>query len=193
MNLDSALAWVALVLWAALLCAVQGALGHTGLLGQSRFDLSLVLCLSLATRVNSSDFDGVWLACALGRCAVSSDPPLAVMAGFALVLVPVRILRPVVDLGAPLARCLLALVCCAALESWLEAVHIARAMDQAGIAKFPIAHAWQARAQWLTSGWLLRALASGFAALLIGPWLARLPGLRNLHRRKLWGAAVSWR
>ncbi len=191
MRLDSALAWVALVLWAALVCAVQGSLGHAGLLGPSRFDLSLVLCLGLATRVNASDFDGVWLACALGRCAVSGDAPLPVMAGFALVLLPVRILRPVVDLGAPLARALLACLCCVALEGWLQAVHVARAMDQAGIGQFPIAREWQARAPWLPEGWLLRALATGFAALLFGPWLARLPGLRQLHRRKLWGAAAS--
>ncbi len=191
MNLDLVLAWLALTLWAAWLSALQGVCGHGGLFGVAPPDLSVILCLALVSRVNASARDGVWIACALGRCAVSSDPPLAVLAGFALIVLPVRWFGPVIDLKAPLARGVLAFLACLALEAWLGCVMTTRAMGQAGIEHFPLARAWQQSSAWLGPGWLLRALSTGVAAALLGRAFSHLFGLKPLHRRRLWGAAGS--
>lgn len=192
MKLDLVLAWLALLLWATLAAAAQGALGHGGWLGRATPDLCAILCLALAARVDKRDLDRVWITCALGRAAVSAEAPLAILSGMAVLVLPVRWMRSVVDLRAPLARALLAGVGCLFLEVW--SAWVLRERTLAALGAVPaVAEAWSSRAGWFAGGGWARALASTAAALLLGGALASLPGLRSLQRRKTWAPADSWR
>jgi hypothetical protein len=187
------LAWLFLALWAAWASALQGlAAGPEGL-GRWVPDLALVLALSLAARLPGEDMVKVALAVALGRIAVSIQPPVALLAGFLGILLLARGLRSVLELGGPLQRTLLGALAALLLAGWLGLVHAERARDLAGQAVVPGAAAGSLRPLAAALGAWPAALSTGLCALLLGPALARLPGLTPLRRRRPWSRAASLR
>jgi len=181
------LAWCLLAVWSAWIFALQGSLAAAG--GAWVPDLGLVLLLALAPRLSTASLPLAGLAVALGRIAVSIEPPLAVLAGYLAVVAFARGLRSVVEIRSALPRTLLAAACAFVLARWFAFVHEARESEALALSSGLAPESWPELAAW---SWSV-ALASGVAALLLGPALVRLPGLSPLHRRSAWPAAASRR
>ena len=187
------LAWLFLALWAAWVSALQGLAAGPGGLGRWVPDLALVLALSLAARLPAEDMLKVAFAVALGRIAVSIQPPVALLAGYLGILLFARGLRSVLELSGPLQRTLLGALAALLFTGWLAYVHAQRAGGVAAHALAPGAAADSLRPLAVALGAWPAALSTGLCALLLGPALARLPGLTPLRRRRPWSRAASLR
>jgi hypothetical protein len=166
------LAWTLLAVWAVWLFAL-----HAWLAGESAAarwwpDLGLVLCASLAARIESRDVPLCALVFALARSAVGSEPPIVVLAGFSGALALLLVARSVVELTSPPSRALAAGLLVLAFDAWLIGVH--RVRLGAAAADWPVG---------LLAGWTA-ALSSAVLAFVLGPALAHLPGLTPLRRRR---------
>ena len=176
--------WILLAVWATWLSALQGIWASSTPWAP---DLAVALLVVLASRSGTGELSAVGLAVALGRIAVSIDPPAAVLAGLLGVAFGVRALRGVLEVGGPLSRAALAAAAAALFASWLGLVHDLRTAGQAGFV-VPELLGLAARA----AGWR-PAISTAVVALALGPVLAHLPGLSPLSRRTKWAVAASGR
>jgi hypothetical protein len=174
-------AWILLALWSTWLHALQGLWAASSPWAP---DLGVVLLVVLIGRVPRDLMLGAALSIALGRIAVSIDPPAAVLAGYLVPLALLGGLRSVVVIREGLARAVLAGVASALLAEWLAVVHEARAGGALALTWFEPD---------LAPPSLRMALATAGVALILGPALARLPGMTLLTRRRPWEVAASGR
>jgi hypothetical protein len=188
-NRTTWLAWFLLGVWAAWIYALQG-LFVAQLDGSSWVpDLGLVLLLGLAARLSHEDLPKAALVIAVARCAVSIDAPVAVIAACLGAAALARALRGVFEIGDALPRALLAGGSAWLVTAWLTIVHDLRdarlALQTSGT---PPELGQLARA--LATAWP-PALSTAFAALLLGPLLAQLPGLTPLAKKRQWHVIAS--
>ncbi|MCC7012580.1 MAG: hypothetical protein IT454_08470 [Planctomycetes bacterium] len=183
--------WVFVAVWLAWLHALQGALVERLALSSWVPDLALVLLLALAAKVERAHLAYLAAAYAAARCATSIDAPVAIVAAALALTTLARIWRGVVELGNPIPRALLAASCACALHVWFALVHHVRFVAAA------TAQAETAGRGFDPLGELAHAApgaaASALVALVLGPWLARLPGLGALGRRRPWQVTASSR
>jgi hypothetical protein len=171
--------WVLLALWSTWLHALQGTWWRESAWAP---DLGVALFVVLAGRVPRDSLLATGVALALGRIAVTVEPPAAVLAGLLALQGLLAALRSVVVIRGAAARALLAGLSAALLAEWLALVHAARA--SAGSSWFtPELDPPSARI----------ALATAAAALILGPLFAWLPGMTPLVRKKPWEVAASSR
>jgi hypothetical protein len=178
------LPWILLAVWSAWLHAVQGLWAASSPWAP---DLGAVLLIALAARVQARDLPLVGLAIAVGRLAVSVDPPAAVLAGVLGVTALVRGLRSAVEVGGPLPRTLLAGAATLLIAAWLSFVHDFHAAREAAFAAPGVSGLSSVSLSWRA------ALTAAGVSLALGPALARLPGLTPLRRRRGWQVAASGR
>ena len=172
------LSWILLAVWSAWLHGLQG-LWASG--SPWAADLGVVLLVVLAGRMQTADLPGMALAVALGRLAVSVDPPAAVLAGCFGWVVVARGARTVVEIHGLLPRAFLAGAGALVLAAWLGLVHELRL----GGTGAPASVLATASAAWPA------ALSTALLALVLGPALALLPGLSPLQKKRKWAVAVS--
>lgn len=190
MNRSRVLPWILLVLWAAWAQAAQGILGSATPWAP---DLGVALLLSLAMRLPTEHLPKVALAVALGRVAISIEPPTAIFAGTLALVGGARGLRSILEVNGAFTRSLLSGLGAWGFALWMSGVHEARVLAQAPFqaSQFPAVWA-ELDPLGLAVDW--RApLATAGVALLFGPALTRLPGLGPLHRRKAWARDASGR
>jgi hypothetical protein len=183
-NSQSVLPWILLAVWSAWLHAVQGIWGASSPFAP---DLGVVLLIALAARVQTHDLPLIGLSLAVGRLAVSVDPPAAVLAGTLGLTALVRGLRAGVEVGGPLPRTLLAAVSTVLLAAWLGFVHDFHAAREAAVVAPGLEGLSNVAVHWRA------ATTSAGVSLLFGPALARLPGLSPLRKRRGWQLAASGR
>lgn len=173
---------VLFAIWAVWLVAVQALATGTRGLGPYVPDLGLVLALSLVARGRPEDVAPLALLFALARASFAVDPPFAILAGAAGVLVLARAMRSVVETHGPLLRTLVAGACALLFDAWLIAVHHVRheALWSPG-GTGGIGGTGGSVAEALLAAWPAAA-STALAALVLGPTLARLPGLTPLRR-----------
>ena len=190
MNRSPVLPWILLVLWAAWAQAAQGFFSAATPWAP---DLGVVLLLSLAARLPTEHLPKAALAVALGRVVVSVETPTAVFAGLLALTAGARGLRSMLEINGVVARSLIAGLGTWAFAAWLSRVHEMRVLSKASMhtPNFPAAWAEQNPLA-ESAGWQV-PLATAVVALLLGPALARLPGLGPLHRRKAWARDASGR
>lgn len=176
--------WVLLAVWATWLSALQGIWASTSPWAP---DLGVALLVVLAARAGRSELPAVGLAVALGRIAVSIDPPAAVLAGLLGVTLAVGGLRGVLEVGGALTRAVLAGCAAALFAVWLELVHDLRAAGEAGLVAEGLAALPAPAVGWPS------ALTTAMATLALAPVLAHLPGLSPLSRRTQWQVVASGR
>jgi len=166
------LAWVLFFVWGVWLYAAQGLLSEVIGLGRWTPELGLALLLVFDARLSRT---GGRIAAALVACArivFSTDPPLAILAGFLAVVAVTGAVRSVVDVDRPVFRGVVATVAMLVLSSfWGLSWRAALAAD--GAYAPPLDPAWRS------------ALVTGGVAALTGALFLRLPGLRPLRRRHL--------
>lgn len=182
-------AWILLPVWTAWLYGLQGLFAQTTHLGSWTPDLGLVLFLALAARVPREDLPALGLSVALGRCALSVDPPAAILAAFLGAGLLCGAARSVVDLGSGLLRGGFGALLAAGVAGWLGWVHRVRHLE----ASAAWGVAWSPDAPGAEPALLRLALATGLASFVAGPLLARLPGLTPLRKKKPWPLADSRR
>ena len=188
MSTQRALSWVAIVAWSVWACALGGFVSRELSLAPWFPDFSVVLLVALAARLPHGELP--WLALAMGcaRTAVSIDPPVASLAAVFGSVVLARMTRGVVDIQGAVPRALLAAACAAWGVAWLGIAHQARLGGAVG-------GALASRLDWSILGAEAAgsAVSTGALSLLAGGWLAQLPGLPPLWRRKTWHVAASSR
>jgi hypothetical protein len=163
------LAWLSFLVWALALGSAAAWLGR-GPGGTWVPDAALVLAVLVLARSERGDLLPLSFCVALVRGAISGDAPLALLAGALGALLAVLALRSVVELSGPLGRALAAALAAGTLQAWLALAHAARAAEPVELGS--------------TAGAALAvALSSAALALLLGPLLARLPGLTPLRSR----------
>jgi len=187
-NRSPVLPWILLLLWAAWAQAAQGLLA-----GSAAWipDLGVVLLLSLAARLPHEALPGVALAVALGRIAVSVEPPTAVLAGMLALVAVTRGLRTVLEVDGLLARSLLAGLGAWVFALWLGEVHEARVLAESTFHAGSLPRVWAEQQPLVGAAGWRGPLATAGVALVFGPAVARLPGLGPLHRRKTWARGAS--
>jgi hypothetical protein len=166
-----AVAWVSLLVWAAWLFALQGLFASSRVAGSWVPDLGLLLLLALEGRLREGGrlpqrrLLVAALVIALARAAFSSDPPLALAAGYLGVAGVLGALRQWVELDHPFARATLAGGAALALGAfWILSAELPNEVLRA----LP----WEP------------ALATAAAAVVVLPALGRLPGLTPLARAR---------
>ena len=179
MNRPSLVAWIMIALWSTWLHALQGLWSAASPWAP---DLGMALLVALAGRVRRDLLLNAALSIALGRIAVSIDPPAAVLAGYLVSMALLGGLRTVVVIREGLARGVLAGAASALLSEWLVLVHEARAGG---------ALTWFAPE--IDPPSVRLASATALSTLILGPLLARLPGMSLLTRRGPWEVAASGR
>ena len=159
--------WIILFVWGAWIHALLGRASAGGLLGGFTPDLGLVLLLAVEPRLPARHARRAALLVALSRAAFSAEPPLAIAAAMLAVVTLWRALGDFVEVDGALARGAVAGALSLFSGTLLALVHAARldpGLVGAGV-PFP-------------AGAVLRtAAATGLCAVLVGPLLARLPGL----------------
>jgi hypothetical protein len=145
-------------------------------------DLGVALFVALAGRVPRDALPAMGLAVALGRIAVSIEPPAAVLAGLLALLGLLAALRSVVVIRGGLSSALLAGLAGALLAEWLALVHTARAVG---------GFSWYSPELDPPSARI--GLATAAAALILGPLFGWLPGMAPLVRKRPWEVAASSR
>ncbi|MBL8863125.1 MAG: hypothetical protein JNK02_14105 [Planctomycetes bacterium] len=164
------LGWVLFFVWAVSLSGLQALVWRDA---ASAFvpDAALVLAVVVLARAEASDLVPLAFLTACARAATSGEAPLVLVTGALGALFAALLLRGVLELSGALGRTIAALVAVFSFEAWIVLARGARAgaatLDAAGAAASAIPI----------------ALASALAALLLGPLLARLPGLTPLWSR----------
>jgi hypothetical protein len=171
------LGWCLLVVWCAWLFALQGLFASSTLLGPWTPDLGIVLLLALDPRLDRSDALTAIAVVAGSRIAFTSDPPLAVLVGYATLVFLVRRLRRGLEVDRALPRAFVAAVAAAVLTAyWTLCRGVALAAD--GLPTAPGDAGASTRALLAAAG------ATALAAVFLGPLLVRLPGMSPLRRRR---------
>lgn len=188
--------WLLLALWSAWLYGASGlvvARSGAGELAAWLPDLGLVLFVALGVRMPAEDLPRIALCVALGRLAVTIDPPAAVLAAFLLAALAVRAVRSVVELRGAVARTVTAGLFAQGLFVWLAFVQDRRAAIEAASRARAIPPEWASDGAWSLAAWssLPPAVSTALCALVFGGALTRLPGLTPLRERKSWERAVS--
>lgn len=178
MKRPSLVSWILLALWSTWLHALQGQWAASGPFAP---DLGMVLVVVLAARMPPDELARGALAVGLGRCAVSIDPPAAVLFGTLAPALVFGSLRSVVVIREGLARAVLAGVGSALSARWLMLVHAARGTEIPAGLESGLAAVWPL------------ALSTALAALVLGPLFGVLPGMGVLLRRRPWEVAASSR
>ena len=164
-------AWLLLAVWSTWLFALQGFVAHAapgGLaLGAWTPDLGLALLVALGGRAPAGRLRVAALVVGCARAAASVDPPAACLAGYLALAPPISAVRAGIDAERASVRFALAALAALFLGAWLV---LAAASARTGAPRFD----WP-------PGLVAHALSTGFAAILLGPALARLPGLRPLR------------
>lgn len=173
------LAWLLLLVWSIWAHALQGLLASG--LGAWAPDLGLVLLGSLAARLSTGLLPGVALAIALGRAALSIDPLQAVLAAELGAVLWLRVLRAAIELRTQIVFAPAVGVAAGAVSLWLAFVHESRELLDPGLPPGAIAAA------------LCTSISTALAALVLGPWVAYLPGLSPLRRSSPWSRVASAR
>lgn len=190
MNRSPVLPWILLVFWAAWAQAAQGLLAPVTPWAP---DLGVVLLLSLATRLPTEHLPKVALAVGLGRVALSVESPTAVFAGLLMLAAGARGLRSMLEVHGAVTRSLLAGLGAWGFALWLGYVHEARVLAEMSVQASQFPSVWAELEPLSRAADWRGPLAAAAVALLLGPVLARLPGLGPLHRRKAWARDASGR
>lgn len=158
-------AWVLLVVWFAWIHALQERMSVDETFALATPDLGMVFFVGLLGVVRKSDLFLVAVLAAIGRKSFSIDPSLAILCGFLGLAWLASLLREMVELSSPLWRGLLAAVGACGLHFWLEVVRFSRV--GAGLPQLDTL--------------IALAFTSGLAALALGGFSIRLPGLTPLR------------
>ncbi|HED66204.1 MAG TPA: hypothetical protein ENJ09_11690 [Planctomycetes bacterium] len=170
--MSRAASWFLLVVWSAWLFALQGLVASTPELADWTPELGVVLLLALDPRLDRSDALLALLIVSAGAIAFSSDPPLAILAGYGAVVFVARSLRSIVEIDQPIARALLAGVSAAVLVSYFDLSRSALLASEGlgpvagGIGGARVFHA---------------ALGTALVTLVAAPLVLRLPGMGPLR------------
>ena len=164
------LAWLILVVWFAWIHVLQARMTESESLAFATPDLGMVLFVCLLGAIDKRDVFPLALLAALCRKGFSIDPGIAILSGFLALAWLAVLLRSLVELESPLWRAGLAMVGSVGFAFWLELVRYAR-----GGGTLPQLEAL-----------LPLALTSGLAALALGGFAIRLPGLTPLRRKEQW-------
>ncbi len=193
MSRSAVLPWILLAIWSAWIGALQGWLGSRAALAPWVPDAVLVLLLSLCARLDRKDLPKAALVVGLARSAVSIEPAASLLAGVLGVVLVVRVLSSVLEIGDPPARTVLAFLGALLLARWQALVLERDVLAAAGLAAPSLAETWRDAVGALGPRAWSRAAATALCALMLGPALAHLPGLTPLRRRRTWHAAASAR
>jgi hypothetical protein len=163
-------AWLLVIVWFAWIYAAQEWLGRNEVFGLATPDFGMVLFAGLLGAVKKRDIFPLALLAALSRKSFSVDPGIAILSGFLALAWAAVLLRNMVELRNPLWRGVLAASGAMGLALWLELVRYAR--TGGSLPQFdPL---------------LPLAFTSGLAALALGGFAIRLPGLTPLRRKSTW-------
>ncbi len=159
------LAWFFLVLWFAWIHALQERLSVNETFALATPDLGMVFFVGLLGVVRKNDLFLVAILAAICRKSFSVEPGLAILCGFLALAWLASLLREMVELSSPLWRAVLAGLGALGLSLWLEVVQFTRV----GVSLPPL------------DVLIALAFTSGLAALAIGGFSIRLPGLTPLR------------
>ena len=167
--------WCLLLVWAAWLFALQGWLASSDGVGAWTPELGIVLLLALGSKLRGADAFLALFLVSGARMAFSTDPPLAILAGYGFLALVARWLERFVEIDRPVARAALAAFAAYVLGSYWSATRsLAIAAD--GILAVPP----EASAAPPFAG----IVATAACAVALGPLLLRLPGTSLLWRRR---------
>ncbi len=164
------LAWGLLIVWFAWIHVLEERLLQSETLALATPDLAMVLFVGLLGAVDKRDVFPLAILAALARKSFSVDPGIAILSGFLALAWLAVLLRSMVELKSPLWRAALAAVGAMGLAFWLELVRFART-GGAPPQLEPL---------------LPLAFTSCLAALALGSFAIRLPGLTPLRGRERW-------
>lgn len=193
MSRSRLLPWLLLAIWTTWIAALQGLLRDLPLLAPWVPDGALVLLLVLASRLETGDLPRLALVVALGRIAVSVEPPATVLAGTLAAVLVVRGLRSIVEVDDALMRTALALLGVLLLARWQGFVLATRTSAGASFHAAGLSASWAEAVEPFGPHAWSRAAATALLALLAGPAFAHLPGLTPLRKRRTWHRAASAR
>lgn len=193
MSRSAVLPWILLAIWSAWLGALQGWLGGQGSLAPWVPDAVLVLLFALCARLDRGDLPKAAVVVALSRAAVSIEPAAALLAGVLGLVLVLRGLRSVLEIGDAAARTALAFLGVLLLARWQALVLEREVLAAAGLAAPALERAWDGAIGAFGPRAWPRAASTAVCALMFGPALAHLPGLSPLRRRRTWPAAASVR
>ena len=160
-------AWCLLAVWFIWIHAVQERMSVSETFSLATPDLGMVLFVGLLGAVKKNDVLPLAILAAIGRKSFSVDSSVAILCAFLALAWLASVLRSMVELSSPLWRAILASAGAVGLAFWLEIVRFARV-----------------GAAWPQVDLLLPlAFTSGLAALALGSFAIRLPGLTPLRRR----------
>lgn len=164
------LGWTLFLVWAVSLAGLQGLLTRHAS-GSWVPDAALVLSVVVLARCEAADLALLALLTAFARAATSGEPPLVLYTGILGALLAALLVRGALELSGPIGRTLATAIAAGAFQAWIA---IARDV-RAGGGGIDFASA--------AGDALPVALASAAVALVLGPFLARLPGLTPLWSR----------
>jgi len=163
--------WTLFFVWAMSLAGLQGLLTRHSA-GSFIPDAALVLSVVVLARAEAGDLGLIVLLTAFARAATSGEPPLVLLTGILGALLAALLLRGAFELSGPLGRTLGTLAAAGFFQAFVLIASDARGagstIDFVGAfgSAIPV------------------AIASAIAALVLGPLLARLPGLTPLWSRE---------
>ena len=165
------ISWVLVGVWAAWLFALQGLVAASERLGAWTPDLGLVFLLALQGRMTPARARVLALLIAGARIAVGTDPPIAVVVGYLGIGGIASWLRDMVEMDNALPRTLFAALATLVLATYWQFCQ--------GISLAGEVSVIDPRALWP------HFVGTAVAALLVAPFLCRLPGMAPLWRRRL--------
>jgi len=164
------LGWTLFLVWAVSLAGLQGLLTRHAS-GSWVPDAALVLSVVVLARCEAADLALLALLTAFARAATSGEPPLVLYTGILGALLAALAVRGALELSGPIGRTLATAIAAGAFQAWIAIARDFRAVG--GRIDFASA----------AGDALPVALASAAVALVLGPLLARLPGLTPLWSR----------
>src|SRR5262249_37413145 len=135
----------------------------------------------LAVRFSTSDLPAIAVCVGLSRAVLTLDPVASVLAASLGAILFVRAVRAVLELGSPFVFAPLCAIIAATTNGWFAVVRESGFVHALGLPDGALFAA------------VARALSTAVAALVLGPWMAYLPGLTPLKRSSPWSSAASVR
>lgn len=167
-----ALGWTLFLVWAVSLAGLQGILTRHAS-GVWVPDAALVLSVVVLARCEVADLALLALLSAYARAATSGEPPLVLYTGVLGALLAALAVRSALELSGPVGRTLATALAAGLFQTWITIARDVRAAP--GASGIDLASA--------AASALPVACVSAALALLLGPVLARLPGLTPLWSR----------
>ena len=164
--------YMALALWTGVATVLQALIA--GPLGMWTPDLPLLLLVAAIAHLHRRDAMRIALVSGLARCALTIEPPFAVLCGTFCVALAADGVRRFAELSGAALRASLCAAASFGFGVWLLLVHAARSE-----ASLPAARAVLAEVPML----IPMAATSALTALVAWPLTTRLPGLRALRSR----------